>query len=164
MNLTFQCKRSLPLFGIQRFSSWRRLSGVTAWISRFISRSRRARHHKRQETRNKLNDSLEKGLEPEEINNAERYWVRETQTEPFSEELTTLRGRGSVSRSSPLWRLSPFVDSDGILRVGGTLQMSNLPYGTKNPVILLKKHHISKITSQNSSPTSIIKNNITTSE
>ena len=92
IKLTFQCKRSLPLFGIQRFSYWRRLSGVTAWISRFISRSRRARHQKRQETRNKPNESLEKGLEPEEINDAERYWVRETQTERFSEELTTFRG------------------------------------------------------------------------
>ena len=152
------------MFGIQMFSSWRQLSGVTAWISRLISRSRRARHQKRQETRNKLNDSLEKGLEPEEINNAERYWLRETQTERFSEELTTLRGRGSVSRSSPLWRLSPFVDSDGILRVDGTLQMSNLPYDAKDPVILLRKCHISKLTSQNSSPTSIIKDNIIPSE
>ena len=89
---------------------------------RFISRSKRVRHQKSQETGNKRNDSLEKVLEPEEISNAERYWVRETQTERFSEELTTLRGGGSVSRSSPLWRLSPFVDGDGILRVGGNVQ------------------------------------------
>ena len=121
INLTFQCKRSLPLFDTQRFSSWRRLLGVTAWILRFISRSKRARHQKSQETGNRQNDSLEKVLEPEEISNAERYWVRETQRERFSEELTTLRAGGSLLRSSPLWRLSPFVDSDGILRVVGRL-------------------------------------------
>ena len=114
---------------------------------RFISRSKRARHQKSQETGNRQNDSLEKVLEPEEISNAERYWVRETQRERFSEELTTLRAGGSVLRSSPLWRLSPFVDSDGILRVGGRLEISNLPYDAKHPVILPKKHHISKLVS-----------------
>ena len=145
INLTFRCKQSLPLFDIQRFSSWRRLLGVTAWILRFISRSKRAKHQKSQETGNKQNDSLGKVLEPEEISNAQRYWVRETQTERFSEELTTLRGGGSVSRSSPEWRLSPFVDSDGILPVGGRLEMSNLPYDARHPVILPKKHHISKL-------------------
>ena len=145
INLAFQCKQSLPLFDIQRFSSWRRLLRVTAWILRFISRSKKARHQKSQETGNRQNDSLEKVLEPVEISNAERYWVRKTQRERFSEELTTLRAGGSVLRSSPLWRLSPFVDSDGILRVGGRLEMSNLPYDAKHPVILPKKHHISKL-------------------
>ncbi|PFX25917.1 hypothetical protein AWC38_SpisGene9441 [Stylophora pistillata] len=43
INLTFQSKKGLPLFDIERFSSWRRLSGVTAWILRFISKSKRAR-------------------------------------------------------------------------------------------------------------------------
>ena len=46
---------------------------------------------------------------------------------------------------SPLWRLSLFVDRDRILRVGGRLEMSNLPYDAKDPVILPKKHHISKL-------------------
>ena len=56
-----------------------------------------------------------------------------------------MKGGGSVLRSSPLWRLSPFVDSDGILRVGGRLEMSNLPYDAKHSVILPKKHHLSKL-------------------
>ena len=141
----FQCKQSLPQFDIQRFYSWCRLLGVTAWILRFISRSKRTRHQKNQKTGNRQKDSLEKVLEPEEISNAERCWVRETQREHFLEELTTLRAGGNVLRSSPLWRLSPFVDSDGILRVGGRLEMSNVPYDAKHPVILPKKHHISKL-------------------
>ena len=153
INLTFQCKQSPPLFDIQRFSSWRRLLRVTAWILRFISRSRRTRHQKSQETGDRQNDLLEKVLEPDEISNAERYWVRETQRERFSEEWTTLRAGGSVLRSSPLWRLSPFVDSDGILRVGGRLEMSNLPYDANT-----LSYYRRNITSQNwSSPTSIIK-------
>ena len=105
INLTFQCKKTLPLFDIERFSSWRRLLGVTAWILRFISTSKRARLQKSQETENEQNDLLKKVLEPKEISDAEKYWVEETQRERFLEELTTLRGGGSVLRRSPLWRL-----------------------------------------------------------
>jgi len=54
---------------MERFSSWHRLLGVTAWIFRFISKSKRARLQKSQETGHKRNDSLEV-LEPEEISNA----------------------------------------------------------------------------------------------
>jgi len=49
-----------------------------------------------------------------------------------------------VLKGSQLWRLTPFVDNVGILRVGGRLE-SNLPYTAKNPVFLPKKHHISKL-------------------
>ena len=36
------------------------------------------------------------------------------------------------------------MDSDGILHVGGRLEMSNLPYDAQHPVMLPKKHDISK--------------------
>ena len=36
------------------------------------------------------------------------------------------------------------VTIDGILHMGGRLEMSNLPYDAKHPVILPKKHHFSK--------------------
>lgn len=85
---------------------------------------------------------LKETLEPGEIKNAEKYWVREAQGERFTEELTNLKGGGTVSKSSQLWRLSPFMDSDGILRVGGSLHLSSLPYDAKHPVILPKKNHI----------------------
>ena len=84
INLTFPCKQSLPLFDIQRFSSWHRLLGVTAWILRFISKSKRARHQKSQETGNKQSVSLGKVLESEEISNVERYWVRETRSKLYA--------------------------------------------------------------------------------
>ena len=38
--------------------------------------------------------------------------------------------------SGALAQLSPFLDSNGILRVGGRLRLSNLEYAHKYPVIL----------------------------
>lgn len=60
------------MFDIEKFSSWRRFLGVTAWILRFISKSKRERLQKSQVTGNKQNDLLKKVLEPEEISNAKR--------------------------------------------------------------------------------------------
>jgi len=57
----------------------------------------------------------------------------------------TLRQEQNVLKGSQLWRLSPILGSDGISRVGGRLEMSNLPYDAKHPVVLPKKHHISKL-------------------
>ena len=153
ISLTFQSNRSFPLLDAERFSSWLKLLRVTAWIMRFISRCKRARLHRMQaseliysqETDVGQSSSLEKVLDLEEMKNAEKYWLREVQRERFSEELTTLRQGRNVLKGSQLWRLSPFLDSDGILRVGGRLEMSNLPYDAKHPVVVPKKHHISKL-------------------
>ncbi|KRY82042.1 hypothetical protein T4D_17099 [Trichinella pseudospiralis] len=38
--------------------------------------------------------------------------------------------------------LDPFLDEDGLLRVGGRLRLSDLDYEMKYPIILPKKHHI----------------------
>ena len=67
-----------------------------------VFKSNRARLQKSHETGNRENVSLEKVLEPKEIGNAEMYWVREINRKRFSEELTTVRGGGSVLTNSPL--------------------------------------------------------------
>ena len=41
--------------------------------------------------------------------------------------------------------LSPFIDDDEILRVGWRLQLSNLCYSEKNPILLPQKHHVTEL-------------------
>lgn len=48
-------------------------------------------------------------------------------------------------RKSDLSRLDPFVDNDGILRVGGRLRRADLDYGEKHPILLPKRHHVSQL-------------------
>ena len=43
-----------------------------------------------------------------------------------------------VPASSPLHRLTPFLADDGLLRVRGRLQMSDLSYEEKHPIIIPK--------------------------
>ena len=47
-----------------------------------------------------------------------------------------------MKRSSPLYKLDPFIDEEGVLRVGGRIKHSSLPYNVRHPVILPRKGHV----------------------
>lgn len=51
----------------------------------------------------------------------------------------------AMRKSSLIRKLDPFLDDDGILRVGGRLTESSIPYDVKHPVILPKKGHITNL-------------------
>lgn len=71
-----------------------------------------------------------------ELENSELAIIRLVQSEFYSDEFSDLVENESVSRSSSLIALAPFVDSDGTLRVGGRIRNADLPYTTRHPVIL----------------------------
>ena len=50
-----------------------------------------------------------------------------------------------VSASSPLKALHPFIDKEGLLRVGSRLQQSTLPYQKMHQMILLSNQHFTKL-------------------
>lgn len=57
----------------------------------------------------------------------------------FKQEIKILSQEKSLPRSNPLVRLTPFIDTAGLLRIGGRLQSSLLPFNTKHPLILPRK-------------------------
>ncbi|GFY19696.1 integrase catalytic domain-containing protein [Trichonephila clavipes] len=57
-------------------------------------------------------------------------------------EIKSLQSKGVVSPNSKLRNLNPFIDSDGLLRVGGRLSNSDLPYVNKHPAILPGNHNL----------------------
>jgi hypothetical protein len=50
-----------------------------------------------------------------------------------------------VASTSSLKTLHPFIDQEGLLRVGGRLQQSNLPYQAMQQMILPPNHHFTKL-------------------
>ena len=50
-----------------------------------------------------------------------------------------------VLKKSHLYRLDPFLDGDGVLRVGGRLYHSDLELSDKLPILLPKGHNLSKL-------------------
>ena len=85
------------------------------------------------------------GLTVAELVTAEKYWVTLSQRDHFSTEITALKTKHRLSSSSCLLSLHPFLDSEGVLRVGGRGNHSKLLYSKLHPIILHGKHPITKL-------------------
>ena len=77
--------------------------------------------------------------------------IRAVQSESFSEELKSERKIAennkpeTIPKSSKLYRLDPFLDNNGVLRVGGRLRRATLEFGEKHPVLIPKKNHVADL-------------------
>lgn len=70
--------------------------------------------------------------------------IRVVQRDYFSKEIAAIRDKLPLPRSSTILELSPYLDDDGLLRVGGRIRESKLSMLQTNPVII-PKHHISTV-------------------
>ncbi|GFQ94374.1 uncharacterized protein TNCT_695851 [Trichonephila clavata] len=52
------------------------------------------------------------------------------------EQIASLKKGSSVPQSSKLRFLNPFIDREGLLRVGGRISHSNVSWNQKHPLIL----------------------------
>lgn len=116
-----------------RYSTITKLKRVIAYILRFKNNASRE------------NAKLTGNLAVEEINNALLKILKLTQCECFQIEIKNLSQTNSVKANSTLLALSPFLDDNGLIRVGGRLKNSNLNYSGKHPIVLPKNHHVTKL-------------------
>ncbi|XP_055591249.1 uncharacterized protein LOC129743288 [Uranotaenia lowii] len=129
------------LFDTTRFSSWNHLRRTAAWVRRFIV--------------NKVlqfkNQPLALGpLSGQEIYRGEMILFRQAQYEKFAAEILTLSNDRNahklLPRSSSIYELWPFLDEDKVLREKtriGSCEIASID--AKNPIILPKSSHISKL-------------------
>ena len=82
----------------------------------------------------------------DEIRDSEVALIKQAQVEELSDELAKLRRKGSVPERSQLSALFPKLDSDGVMRVTGRLSLNeSLHYDVRYPIILPRKHVITKL-------------------
>ena len=79
-----------------------------------------------------------------ELNNAELVIAKIVQR-AFAREVQNLQKNNIVSRKSSILSLDPFLDKNGILRVGGRLENARITYAAKHPIILPKSDHVTKL-------------------
>ena len=63
----------------------------------------------------------------------------------FPDTVETLKKGKPLLLSDPLRPLNPFLDADGLLRVGGRLSQSQKDYQSRHPIILHGKHHLASM-------------------
>ena len=122
----------------KKFSSWRRLLRITAYVRRFVQNLQALRKMSRMKDNPDVRIQLDLGpLSTNELEKSEAYWIKEAQT--------SLHDR---VKSGQLRQLSPFTDKDGIVRVGGRVDQALVSYDTKHPVLLPRNHWISHLITQ----------------
>lgn len=65
--------------------------------------------------------------------------VRLSQRAAFSNKISDIAKGKNLRRNSPLLSFTPFLDDDGLLRIGGRLRNAILLYDEKHPYIIAKK-------------------------
>lgn len=110
---------------ISTFSSFLRLQRVTALCIRFYNNLRR-----------KTDNRLTGNLTIKELENAFLVLCKIAQSSDFSEEIKALQDNKSISRSSKLVSLNPFLDKNNVLRVGGRIGKASISYDQRFPIIL----------------------------
>ncbi|XP_029178118.1 uncharacterized protein LOC114945928 [Nylanderia fulva] len=119
----------------RKFSRWTKLIRVTAYVYRFVLRTRGkgdSRH------------DLPAFLSADELRKAEIFWFNYLQRKFFERELRSLKNKRTLPHSSPLRGLNPFLGTDCLIRLGGRLKNSALGYDERHPIIL-PKHHITNL-------------------
>ena len=127
----------LPILG--NYSSVTNLKRVTAWVLRLVDNCKL--HQIPSSTLRQGALTVEKLLE------VEKYWLKVAQSESVLEEITALKSDAEVPRSGCLSSLLPFLDSHGILWLGGRGAQLKLAYGTchPRPFVLPSKYTVTKL-------------------
>lgn len=85
-----------------------------------------------------------KGKQPSK-DAATLYLIKSIQSEYFPEVQSLLKNL-SINKSSKIFNLNPFLDQDGVLRVGGRLDRSSLlNFHEKHPILLPKEGHFTHL-------------------
>ncbi|XP_062542139.1 uncharacterized protein LOC134210130 [Armigeres subalbatus] len=150
-----------PIIDVHRFSKWTVLVRTMATVFRFVSNCRRKinglsievlKATDRQAKAIKKNYSIEHyPLKQLEYEKAERILIKVAQAESFGNEVKVLMRNANVSvadrqqieKSSFLYKLTPLIDGDGILRMESRVERAEfLSFDLRFPIALPKEHEV----------------------
>lgn len=115
-------------FPFNRYSNLITVKRVMAYCLRFLNRN-----------------SSGEPLTASELEVSLNRLLKIAQSQSFPEEIHLLRKDKALGKSNKLSSLSPFLDNDGLLRVGGRLNNSDLPFDAKHPILISGKHHLTRL-------------------
>lgn len=131
--VTLATTTSEEYFLIPNYSSLPRLKRIVAWCFRFKANCFKAPHER------------ELGpLSALELDIAIKSLIQLSQRESFAYELKLLHKQQSIN-SSKLLGLNPFIDNDGLLRVGGRINKSSYNFEKKHPAIISGNHPLGRL-------------------
>ncbi|XP_055589664.1 uncharacterized protein LOC129741877 [Uranotaenia lowii] len=160
--LVHEASSTKKVIMVDDISTWKRVLRITATVYRFISNIKRKREglpmlvSKATENQAKMLKAKLKTnqcpLQREELIKAETILWQQAQYEAFPNEVRILKNNlkrkeneslQQLEKSSVLYRLTPVIDDNGVMRMGGRMeQAEHIPFDTKFPIILPKDNLI----------------------
>ena len=71
--------------------------------------------------------------------------VKAAQDQAFSKEVSVLSGGKELPENNPITKLSPFLDFDNVVRVGGRLSRAKMTFSAKYPILLPTDHPLTTL-------------------
>ncbi|KAK3109147.1 hypothetical protein FSP39_023951 [Pinctada imbricata] len=112
-----------------RFSSWRKL------VRAVMTLKRKARNVKGENDTSPV-DAYEE---------AQDFILQTVQKEVYAREFHSLEEGKPIRKDSSVSSLSPFIDQQGMIRVGGRLNKTTYDTSQKNPLLIPGRHHIATL-------------------
>ena len=119
-------------------SEWCKMRRIMALVILLIKKTQKRCHKK-------ADINLCNLIDVKLLEETQSYIIKMSQNQLFHSEIDALRSSTkdiSLAKSSSLYQLDPFIDENGLLRVGGRLGKSKLNRDAVHPVLLPKKNEI----------------------
>ena len=117
------------IFEVERWGKLDKALRIVGWVCRFIRNARYPKSQKR-----------DYYLSYDELSAAKVKLFKCVQLHAYPAEITALQQGKGVHKNSSIAKLAPFLGSDGLVRIQGRLQFSELSYEEKHPIILPDSH------------------------
>lgn len=114
---------------LARNSCLTRVTRVIAWMLRVTS----------------LNEKRPNYLTIPEMKKASNILVKYIQRTSFEDDISKLEQKKQIDRKSKLLPLNPFLDQNGLLKVGGRINNANIDAEQKNPLIIPHDGHFTEL-------------------
>ena len=129
-----------------KYSKWTKLRSVIAWLLHFRNNLQRSRSENAQNRCfHKENSKTIQPLSVKELHEAEIQIVKFLQWKYFLDELQSLSTGKTVKGSSQLVSLDPFLDNNGIIRVGGRLNYAPIKFSRKHQILILHNFNVAAL-------------------
>ncbi|XP_032402158.1 uncharacterized protein LOC116709857 [Xiphophorus hellerii] len=125
---TFKTEKKGLADKLTKFSSWYKSTQAVARLIRCAKRDKTTGHSTAQERRN-----------------AECVILKDVQANEYPEEIKMLKHGKALPHKSKLFQMDTFLDSDGLLKVGGRLKDASFSSSLKHPVLVPKGHHVTQL-------------------
>ncbi|XP_062528845.1 uncharacterized protein LOC134200289 isoform X1 [Bombyx mori] len=133
VSLSLQCDENIEFVLFRTCSKLHKMQRIMAFVMRFI-----------QNCKSKSN-KIKGSLTLKELINSFFTLAKLSQRDSFKQDIHSLKTSGCLNRKSRIISLNPFLDTDGVLRVGGRLHKALVPYNQKHPIIIDSKHIFTKL-------------------